>query len=292
MGESFDDYEGITDETKKVLIKNGITGLFPIQAATFESIYTKKDVIARDLTGTGKTLAFCLPLVERLRKQEALGWGRKTRAIILAPTRELAIQVSNELEKLKHDRNEFKVALIYGGVSIERQENALKNGVEFIVGTTGRTIDHIKRGNTDLSHIETVILDEADRMLDMGFQQDIEQIMQEVGKQGESKPQFILFSATVPPWVQNVAKNHLDKEFKFVDLVKDLKNKTSKTVEHIAIPCDDQRKIDALADLLKLHSKPDNKIIVFVQTKVQAHQIITSKNLKSGAGNVDSLNLQ
>jgi superfamily II DNA/RNA helicase len=177
-----------------------------------------------------------LPLVERLRKEQKLGGVRKTRAIILAPTRELAVQVGNELGKLKHSRDEYRVALVYGGVSIERQEQKLKEGVEFIVGTTGRTIDHIKRGNTDLTQIETVILDEADRMLDMGFQQDIEDIMGSVVKQCESNPQFVLFSATIPPWVRNVAKKHLHQGYELIDLVKDLKNKTAKSVKHLAIP--------------------------------------------------------
>lgn len=132
VGQSFDKFPQITEKTIQNLNKDGITGLFPIQANSFEYIHEGKDVIARDLTGTGKTLAFCLPLVERFRKEGLFGGNRKTLSIMLAPTRELAVQVSEELEKLMHFRDEFKVATIYGGVSIERQENLLRNGVEFI----------------------------------------------------------------------------------------------------------------------------------------------------------------
>lgn len=263
---------------------HGIRGLFPIQAETFGPIYDKTDIIARDLTGTGKTLAFCLPLVERLRKESKLGGKRQTRAIILAPTRELAVQVANELEKLKHHKHEYKVASIYGGVSYDRQENQLREGVEFVVGTTGRILDHIKRNNTNFSGVETVVLDEADRMLDMGFQEDVEAIMQSVTEQCSMKPQFILFSATIPPWVRNVAKKNLSSDYKIIDLVKDLKNKTAKSVEHLAIQCSDDNKISALADILAMHGGANSKIIVFVQTKLQANEIVTSPKFKAGAG--------
>lgn len=236
QGEPFARFSGITEKSIEILNSNGITGLFPIQVATFDAIYSAKDVIARDLTGTGKTLAFCLPLVERLRRDQKFGGARKPRAIILAPTRELAVQVGNELSKLKHSKNEFRVALVYGGVAIDKQEQMLREGVEFIVGTTGRTIDHISRGNADLTQIETVVLDEADRMLDMGFQEDIENIMGSVIDQCDADPQFVLFSATIPPWVREVAKKHLHEGYELIDLVKNLKNKTAKSVEHLAIP--------------------------------------------------------
>jgi ATP-dependent RNA helicase DDX21 len=284
LGESFDKFPQITETSIQNLKRDQITGLFPIQANTFEHIYAGKDVIARDLTGTGKTLAFCLPLVERFRKEGLLGGKRKTLSIMLTPTRELAVQISAELEKLQHFRNEFKVATIYGGVSIERQENLLRSGVEFIVGTTGRVQDHIQRGNTNFSEVKSVVLDEADRMLDMGFQQDVETIMEEVTKQCTDKPQFILFSATIPPWVRNVAKKHLSSDNLIIDLVKDLKNKTAKTVEHLSIPCDESRKVDALADILAFHATSKSKVIVFTQTKLQASKIISSPLIASKSG--------
>jgi len=138
-----------------------IKNLFPIQQHCFYPIYHREDVIARDLTGSGKTLAFCLPITEYFRKHNMLG-KRRIQAIILGPTRELAIQVQNELSKLKHHPNEFDSLTVYGGVNIEDQTRALRRGVDFFVGTCGRVLDHIERGNIDFSALKTVILDEAD----------------------------------------------------------------------------------------------------------------------------------
>lgn len=204
---------------------------------------------------------------------------RQTMCLILAPTRELALQVSKELEALKHSPSDFKVLTIYGGVSFERQEQELSKGVEFIVGTTGRVLDHINRGNTDFSNIQSVVLDEADRMLDMGFQEDVDNIMDSISAQSKSKPQFILFSATIPPWVKKVAKNNLKDDYVTVDLVKDLKNKTSKTVEHLSVQCPEVNKIEALADILNFYGGNNKKTIVFAQTKLQANEIMVSEKL-------------
>lgn len=159
---NFDDFPELTDNTVKGLNARGITTLFPVQMSTFRYIYGGDDLIARDLTGSGKTLAFCLPLVEKYRK---LGYfssesrsehRRKLLAIILAPTRELALQVAKELKALKHSETEYKVITVYGGVSIDDQTRELRSGVEFFVGTTGRVLDHIERGNIDFSTIKAV----------------------------------------------------------------------------------------------------------------------------------------
>lgn len=196
-------------------------------------------MIARDLTGSGKTLAFCLPLVERFRKlgyfKQAKTYIRNLYAIILAPTRELAIQITNELKKLMHRENEYKVITVYGGVPIDTQTKELRYGVEFFVGTCGRVLDHIERGNIDFGYLKTVILDEADQMLNLGFQEDIEKIMSSVMEKVKEKPQFLLFSATIPEWLKNVARKYLTKDYKLADLVKNLKNKTANTVNHLAL---------------------------------------------------------
>lgn len=198
----------------------------------------------------------------------------------MAPTRELAIQVSNELDLLKHHKHEFKISTIYGGVSYEKQTSELNEGVEFIVGTTGRIMDHISRENTDFSSVETVILDEADRMLDMGFQEDIEMIMSSVNNETQgNKPQFILFSATIPPWVKEVAKTYLDKSYEIVNLVKDLKNKTAKAVEHLALKHNIADKISLLSDILKWYGGLTKKTIIFTETKNEANEIMTSSHL-------------
>ena len=214
--ENFDSYEEITEKTKKDLIDRGITTLFPIQSSTFHDIYDNKDIIARDLTGSGKTLAFCLPLVERYRK---LGYfnpnkslKRNLYAVIMTPTRELALQVAGELKKLQQNEHEYKVITVYGGVDIHAQTKELRYGVEFFVGTCGRVLDHIERGNIDFQNIKAVILDEADQMLNMGFDEDIEQIIGTIAKEVEEKPQFLMFSATIPDWMKRTARKYLEED--------------------------------------------------------------------------------
>jgi ATP-dependent RNA helicase DDX21 len=253
--EKFDSYEEITEKSKTDLIERGITSFFPIQSSTFQYVYDNKDMIARDLTGSGKTLAFCLPLVERYRK---LGYFnpnkslvRNLYAIIMTPTRELAIQVAAELAKLKHTETEYKVLTVYGGVSIQDQTRELKYGVEFFVGTCGRVLDHIERGNIGFKNIKAVILDEADQMLNMGFEEDIESIITKVAREVEEKPQFLMFSATIPDWMKKTARKYLNVDYKIVDLVKNLKNKTANTVQHLALNCPFKNKIPVLADVLK-----------------------------------------
>lgn len=285
--ENFDSYEEITEQTKEDLKKRDITTLFPIQSACFKDIYENNDVIARDLTGSGKTLAFCLPLVERYRElgyfKASKSYVRNLFAIILTPTRELAIQVADELKKLQHKEHEYKVLTVYGGVPIESQTKELRYGVEFFVGTCGRVLDHIERGNIDFSNLKTVVLDEADQMLNMGFQEDIETIMSKVNGEVKEKPQFLLFSATIPDWLKGVAKQYLTKDYKTIDLVKNLKNKTASNVKHLALSCPYQNKISVLADVLRCYGGLKGKSIVFVQTKVEANSIILSEKMRNNA---------
>lgn len=285
--ENFDSYSEITEKTKEDLKARGITTLFPIQYACFNDVYANKDLIARDLTGSGKTLAFCLPLVERYRElgyfQANKSLVRNLYAIIMTPTRELALQVSKELEQLRHKEHEYKVLTVYGGVPIENQTSELRYGVEFFVGTCGRVLDHIERGNIDFSNLKAVVLDEADQMLNMGFQEDIETIISKVNTEVKEKPQFLLFSATIPNWLKSVARNYLNKDYKSIDLVKNLKNKTSTTVNHLALNCPFQNKIPVLADVLRCYGGLKGKAIVFAQTKVEANAIILSEKMRNNA---------
>lgn len=277
---NFDKFPEVTSDTVKGLVKRGITTLFPVQTETFRDIYEGNDVIARDLTGSGKTLAFCLPLVEKFRKmgyfgsEGRVGGRRRLLAIVLAPTRELALQVAKELKALKHSESEYKVITVYGGVSIDEQTRELRSGVEFFVGTTGRVLDHIERGNIDFTQIKTVCLDEADQMLNMGFQEDVEKVMKNITSVNTEKPQFLLFSATVPHWVKDVARNYMDRDYKFIDLVKDLKNKTSQTVQHLAINCPYFNRTSTLADILMCYGGLHGKTIVFSQTKADANSVM------------------
>jgi ATP-dependent RNA helicase DDX21 len=285
---NFVNFPEITSATIKNLNAAGILGLFPVQEHTFGDIYRGSDIIARDLTGSGKTLGFSLPLVEKYRKMgyfdesNRVHGRRKLLTIILAPTRELALQVAKVLKTLKHHESEYKVITVYGGVSIDDQTRELRSGVEFFVGTTGRVLDHINRGNIDFSDIKCVCLDEADQMLNMGFGEDVEKIMGSVTKVGKEKPQFLLFSATVPHWVKDVARKYLTPDYKFIDLVKDLKNKTSKTVQHLAINCPYFNRTSTLADILMCYGGLHGKTIVFAQTKADANSVMLSDKVTHG----------
>jgi len=133
--------------------------------------------------------------------------------------------------------NEYRAMTVYGGVSVEDQTRELRQGVDFFVGTTGRVLDHIERGNIDFSNIKTVILDEADQMLKLGFKEDIDKILKVVKNHSNNVLQITLFSATIPRWVRDVANQYMNKNLKVIDLCQDLKNKTAKTVQHLAISC-------------------------------------------------------
>jgi len=172
----FKNFPEINQKSIQTLISKGYNYLFPIQYNCFYPIFKREDIIARDLTGSGKTIAFGLPIVEYLRNNRLFKTG-KVQSIILAPTRELAIQITNELGKLRHHPEEFKIVTVYGGVSVMDQANQLRNGVDLFVGTTGRVKDHIERGNIDFSALKSVVLDEADVMLKLGLKEDIEAIL-------------------------------------------------------------------------------------------------------------------
>ncbi len=257
----------IAPRTVELLEKQGIKQLFPIQYETFDLVYDGKDIMGRDITGSGKTLAYCLPLIERLRQQKVLEPGRRpaTRGPILiavVPTRELAIQVSNVFEQIKYS-DEYRVLAVYGGAPMEPQIDALRRGVEVVVGTTGRLLDHLERGTLQAGCLRCVVLDEADRMLDMGFQEDVEKIFEHIRGSGHSggrqapessapktsSLQCLLFSATFPSWVQRVSGKYLDPAFTLVDLAKNLTNKTASTVKHLAVFCPYFNRTSILADI-------------------------------------------
>jgi superfamily II DNA/RNA helicase len=172
----YSNFPMIPEKSVQIMKQKGYRALFPIQQACVGPIYERHDIIARDLTGSGKTLAFGVPMIEYLRKNKFLKTG-KLQAIMLAPTRELALQITGELSKLKHSMEEFRIVTVYGGVSVINQANALKSGADLFVGTTGRVLDHMERGNIDFSDVKTVILDEADVMLKLGFKEDVEKIL-------------------------------------------------------------------------------------------------------------------
>lgn len=167
---------------------------------------------------------------------------------------------------------------MYGGKPIDDQTYALRRGVDIFVGTTGRVKDHIERKNFDFSSLKYAVLDEADRMLDMGFKEDVETIMGTIKSAGPQNVQTLMFSATVPYWVQQIAREFLKQGYGFIDLVKDLKKKTAKCIQHLAINCPYQNREAALADILTCYG--GGQTIIFCGQKKEANQIKLSDKIK------------
>lgn len=276
-----DDFN-INPLTKETLKRSGFTHLFPIQTNTFNPVINGFDVIARDRTGSGKTLAFALPILERLRKQGLITQSQ-TRAtpfvLIIAPTRELAKQITSELNKLKNFDKEYSVVTIYGGASMAEQIHDLRIGAEIVVGTPGRIKGLIEKNLLQINNIRTLVLDETDTMLDIGFQKDIDDIISEVrnGIAKERNPkdlQFLLFSATVPKWVQSVSQKYLKPDYKFVDNIKDRDTKASTTVSHLSLHIkNDKIKVNLVKDLIVKYVGLKGRCIVFTDTKLEATRI-------------------
>ncbi|HNX48085.1 MAG TPA: DEAD/DEAH box helicase [Methanomassiliicoccales archaeon] len=259
---SFQEF-GLRDEIMKAIERMGFVEPTPVQVATIPLTMKGKDVIAQAQTGTGKTAAFGIPILESLTK------GVKPFSLILVPTRELGSQVSDELKKLAFFMDDVRVLPVYGGKSIDEQVDAFRKGVDIVVGTPGRVIDHLHRGTLALNEIEVLVLDEADRMLDMGFIEDIEYIVSKVKKQRQT----MLFSATIPETIKEIAAKHMvDPETIMIGE----EQIVLPTTKQVYFNIERKNKIWALCRVLDAY-KP--KAIVFVQTKVMVD--ILAKRLDS-----------
>ena len=260
----------ISDSTKAILREKGITQLFPIQAATFDAIYDGKDVVGRARTGTGKTLSFALPITESLQKTQ-----RKSRfpsVLVMCPTRELAKQVATEFERIN---SSLRILTVYGGVPYHSQERGMRDGIDVIVGTPGRITDHIDRKNLNLSNISYVVLDEADQMLDIGFADAMEKILQAIKVESQQSMQTLLFSATLPDWISQTIKKYLraDNMHK-VDLVKDQKLKTNAGIKHMAIQCSWHQRKATIGDIIRVYGGGSKaRVIIFTETKNEANEL-------------------
>ena len=193
-------WEQISAATRKKLTARGCVQLFPVQAKTYEAVYAGKDLIVQSRTGSGKTFAFCIPTVEKLQ-EDTVGTnkrGRFPRSLILAPTRELASQICRDVESIA---TSCTAVAVYGGVPYDKQEQMLRKGVDVVVGTPGRMKDLLNKGILKFTDLKVVTLDEVDRMLDMGFADDVDKLISEVYNRG-TKPQTLFFSATCPQWVK------------------------------------------------------------------------------------------
>lgn len=256
---------GISPATMKALKRMGFEEATPIQAETIPLSLQNKDLIGQAQTGTGKTAAFGVPLVDKIDVANEVIQG-----IIIAPTRELAIQVSEELYKIGYGKR-TRVLSIFGGQDINRQIRALKKNPHIIVGTPGRILDHINRKTLRLDNVKTVILDEADEMLNMGFIDDIEAILSKI----PTERQTLLFSATMPGPIRKMAERFM----KDPEVVKvKAKEMTVPLIEQYYIETQEKTKFDILTRLLDIQSP--ELAIIFGRTKRRVDELSEALNLR------------
>ncbi|KAL8088447.1 DEAD-box ATP-dependent RNA helicase 53-like [Apium graveolens] len=255
---------GISNQIVDALARKGITKLFPIQRAVLEPAMQGRDMIGRAKTGTGKTLAFGIPIMDKIIKlNEKHGAGRNPLALCLAPTRELARQVDKEFSESCN----LYTLCVYGGAPIHPQSNALKNGVDIVVGTPGRVIDLIKRGALNLSEVQFMVLDEADEMLKFGFVDDVEMILKNL----PAERQTLMFSATMPKWIVELTRKFLKNPLT-IDLVGENDQKLAEGISLYSIVSEIYEKPGIIGQLITQHAN-GGKCIVFTQTKRDADRL-------------------
>ena len=256
---------GLSEKTIKALAKKGFEEPSPIQALTIPVLLKgEKDVVGQAQTGTGKTAAFGLPILEMIDKSNG-----NVRAIVLAPTRELAIQVAEEINSFANGRK-LKIVPVYGGQSIELQIRQLKKGVDIVVGTPGRVQDLIDRKILKLDKLEYFILDEADEMLNMGFVEDIEKILESTNKD----KRMLFFSATMPKEILKIAENHMRKDYEIIKV--ESKELTTNLTDQIYFEVKQKDKFEALCRIIDL--EPDFYGIVFCRTKNDVNELAGKLN--------------
>ena len=246
---------GLTDKMLATLKSIDYEVPSPVQAGVIPIALRGNDVLGQARTGTGKTAAFAIPILERMG--EAGGGNKTPQAIVLVPTRELAVQVAGEFERLAKAHH-CRILAVYGGAPIKSQITKLERGMDVVVGTPGRVIDHLSRGTLDLSDLKVVVLDEADRMLDIGFRPDIEKIL----RRCPGSRQTLLLSATVAPGVKRLAEKYMI-EPTMLDFSP--KSKSVDTIEQHYFTVDGNRKFDLLCKLID-REEPE-QTIVFCRTK-------------------------
>ncbi len=248
----------LNNATRAAIGRMNIAEPTPIQEQSIPPLLDGRDLIGQARTGSGKTLAFAVPMVERCDPSELA-----VQALVLVPTRELAIQVAEVVESLVA-RQRLRVTLLYGGRSLRPEHAALRNGAHIIIGTPGRTLDHLRQGSLNLSAVRFLVLDEADEMLDLGFARDVDAILSRT----PSGRQTALLSATMPEWVAGTAKKHLRNPIT-VEVDADLR--ALPTVEHRVYSIQKADKMSALRTLLD--QRDDAPILVFGKTKHGVKQL-------------------
>jgi ATP-dependent RNA helicase DeaD len=250
---------GLSPEILKAVDKLGYEEASPIQTAVIPAVLRGRDVVGQSATGSGKTAAFAIPAIELSKPQV-----HKVQCLILCPTRELAVQVAEETGKLLLFKRGLHVVPIYGGQSYERQFRALAAGVQIVIGTPGRVMDHMERGTLKLDGLRLVVLDEADRMLDMGFRDDIEHILSAVPKER----QLLFFSATIPRAIQDLIGRY-SRDPEWIRIESHAQN--APQVDQVYYEVDRRSKLDVLTRLIDLNDFRYG--LVFCSTKVMVDEL-------------------
>ncbi len=250
---------GLSPELLKAVDKMGFEEASPIQTAVIPVILSGRDAVGQSSTGSGKTAAFALPAIEKVDLKI-----RGAQVLILCPTRELAVQVAEEVSKLAMFKRGVQAVPIYGGQSYERQFRAFESGAQIIIGTPGRILDHLERGSLKLDHLKFLVLDEADRMLDMGFREDIERVV----AAAPATRQLLFFSATVPRQIQDLIKR-FTKDPAWIKIEAHAQN--APQVEQVYYEVDRRSKLEVLTRLIDINDFRYG--IVFCSTKIMVDEL-------------------
>lgn len=267
---------GLSEPVMQAVTAIGYETPSPIQAATIPAMLEGRDVLGQAQTGTGKTAAFALPVLSNIDLQQI-----KPQALVLAPTRELAIQVAEAFQSYSSKIPGFRVLPVYGGQPYGQQLSALRRGVHIVVGTPGRVIDHLDRSTLDLSELKTLVLDEADEMLRMGFIDDVEAVLKKL----PAKRQVALFSATMPPQIRRIAQTYLQDP---VEVTIAAKTTTSANIRQRYWWVSGMHKLDALTRILEV--EPFDAMIIFARTKAGTEELagkLQARGLAAAAINGD-----
>ncbi|MCI5899995.1 MAG: DEAD/DEAH box helicase [Firmicutes bacterium] len=250
---------GLDTRILRAITEMGFEEPSPIQAKAIPEVMSGRDVIGQAQTGTGKTAAFGIPLLQKIDPK-----NRKLQAIVLCPTRELAIQVADEIRRLCKFMHGIKVLPVYGGQDISIQIRSLKGGVQLVIGTPGRVMDHLRRHTLKFDELHTIVLDEADEMLNMGFREDIETIL----KDAPQERQTILFSATMPQPILDITRNY-QKDAVMVRVVK--KELTVKNIDQYYYEVKQKNKEEVLSRLIDMYNPKLS--LVFCNTKKRVDEL-------------------
>ncbi len=250
---------GLSDEILKAVDKMGFEEASPIQTAAIPPIMAGEDIVGLSSTGSGKTAAFAIPMVEKIDPKL-----RKVQILVLCPTRELAVQVAEEVAKISLYKRGVHAVPIFGGQSYDRQFRALESGVQIVIGTPGRVIDHMERGTLRLDELKMLVLDEADRMLDMGFREDIERVLSQV----PAEHQTLFFSATMPRQIEELIRKYSRNPRR---IVIEAVAQNAPQVEQVYFEVERRSKIEVLTRIIDINDFRYG--IVFCSTKVMVDEL-------------------